>query len=715
MFSLSDPVSKLHGVGPRYLNYFEKLGIATLRDLLWHFPFRYEDFSHYKKIEELEDGEVTTIHAKVVNIKNKYIFPRRMYLTEAKLEDETGSISAVWFNQPYLTKNIPIDALISVSGKVSFKKKKKGFVSPAYEIINTSEYQNQTSKLRHTGRLIPVYPETAGLTSRALRYFIQPIINISDKLIDPLPLDLRKRHELLELKKALRQIHFPDTLEDAVLARERFLFEELFLVQLHLIKDKEKYKRLKAVKMDLDIPLIQNWVTQLPFKLTDAQRKVIWQIMHDLNSGRPMMRLLEGDVGSGKTLIAIASALLTVKSGYQAVFLVPTEILARQHFQTFSRLINGKIKMALLTASSSEIKEEELEGKVSKKVLLEKLSEGDPVIVIGTHALIQKQVEFGKLGLIMVDEQHRFGVEQRSALIEKNKEEKLTPHLLSMTATPIPRTLALAIYGDLEISILDEIPAGRQKIITEIVMFERQMEIFDFVKQEISKGRQAFIICPRIEPSEEQIDVPENLLSFQMQLEYEVKAVKKEFQKLKEGVFQDYNLAMLYGKMKASEKEKIMADFSQGSIDILIATSVVEVGIDIPNATVMIIEGSDHFGLAQLHQFRGRVGRGEHQSYCFLFSQIKNGQTQTRLQAMVNCHDGFKLAEEDLKIRGPGQFLGSRQSGFPDLAMASLKDISKVEAIKKEAKMILTQDPKLEKTPNLRERFLQFERDLKIN
>lgn len=718
---LSNPVSELRGIGPRYLKYLEKLGIKTIKDLLFYFPFRYDDFSKIKKISEIKVGEIVTIIGQIQKIKNRYLFRRRLTLTEAKISDETGELDVIWFNQPYLLKNLALGATVSLSGKISAKKKKLILASPAYELISEPLTESKSyilqKKLRNTGRLVPIYPLTSGLTSRLMRYFITMAIKLRNQIEDPLPYNLRKKYQLTEIKEALKQIHFPDDFKKAQLARARFIFEELFLLQLYFIKRKAKYSHLKAPQINLDIPLVQEFVKKLPFTLTDGQRQVIWQIINDLSSLKPMNRLLEGEVGSGKTIVAMVAALLAVKSGYQVAFLAPTELLAQQHFDRFSNFLNGfGIKICLLTSSETRLKEDELEGKVSKKIIKKIIEEGRPMIVIGTHALIQKDVRFKNLGLLIVDEQHRFGVEQRASLVLASRKEKgdyYIPHLLSMTATPIPRTLALTLYGDLDLSLLTEVPSGRQPIYSEIVLPERQKEIFEFIRQEVKKGRQVFVICPRIEEPTEEAWVPDSLLDWNQKINSEVKAVKKEYQKLSQEIYPDLKVGMLHGKMKSAEKEKIMQDFRDKKIDILVTTSVVEVGIDIANATIMVIEGAERFGLAQLHQFRGRVGRGSYQSYCFLFPSDNNQAESLRLKALVNCQDGFKLSEEDLKIRGPGEFIGTRQAGYPDLAMAKLSDLERVSIIREEALKLYRSSPALKEYPLLARRFEEFEKTLR--
>jgi len=712
MYKLSDSISEIRGIGPRYLKYFEKLGIKTIKDLLWYFPFRYEDFSKIKKINELQPGEKASIKGVVKKIGLRRSLRKRMFIIEALIEDETGEIAAIWFNQPYLKKNIPVGALISLSGKIASKGKKLTISSPAYEIISYEKTdKNLPQETMHTGRLIPIYSETQGLSSRALRYFIKPLLGLTSNLSETLPDFLLKKYDLMGLSQSLSQIHFPSSLLLAQKARERFVFESLLLSQIYLLKNKRGNSLLKAPKINLDIPLLQKFVNSLPFTLTYCQKRAIWEIAKNLNQS-PMNRLLEGEVGSGKTIVSISAALLTIKSKYQVALMAPTEILAQQHYDKFKNFLQGfDVKIALITSSKAKIYDNQLEGDISKKALNKIISSPElhlPIIVIGTHALIQKNIRFHRLGLIIIDEQHRFGVEQRKKLISKNANKSEVPHLLSMTATPIPRTLALTFYGDMDISILDELPKERKKVITKIITPKEANKVYEFIRQEIKKGRQAFVVCPRIEETENLEFKAKDLFDLAAKLNYEVKAVKKEYQKLSRDIFPDLEIAMLHGKMKPKEKEKIMQDFLENKIQILVSTSVIEVGIDIPNASLMIIEGAEHFGLAQLHQFRGRIGRSSYQSFCFLLTESPHQSNASRLKILEKCNDGFRLAEMDLSIRGPGEFLGTKQSGIPDLIMGSLLNQNFIKKIHQEAQEIILQDPSLKKWPVLLASFQEF-------
>ncbi len=709
MIKLSNPVSEIRGIGPRYLKYLEKLGIKTIKDLLWYFPFRYEDFSKIKKINELQPEEKCSIMGSVKKINVRRTYKKKIFIIEAIIEDNTGQIIAIWFNQIYLLKNIPLGAVLSLSGKVKKRGKKLILSSPSYEIISRQKAEEEFyEELKHTGRLIPVYSETKGLSSRALRYFIKPLLKLTYGIKDTLPDFILKKHKLISLQQSLNQIHFPSSLLLAKKAKQRFVFESLLLSQIYLLKRKRKNTLLNAPKINLDIPLLQSFTQSLSFPFTECQRKTIWDIANNLHQ-RPMNRLLEGEVGSGKTIVAIAASLLTVKSNYQVAVMAPTEILAKQHFDKFKDALKPfQVKIALLTSSTTKIYDNGLEGKISKQALNKIITSSDPILVIGTHALIQKNIRFNSLGLIIVDEQHRFGVEQRKKLIAKNANKKEIPHLLSMTATPIPRTLALAFYGDLDLSILDELPKGRKKIITKVVLPKDRKKVYNFIRKEIKKGRQAFVICPRIEETETSDIKSDNLLTLSERLNHEVKAVKKEYEKLTKEIFPDLKIAMLHGKMKPKEKEIAMKNFQENRINLLVSTSVIEVGVDIPNASLMIIEGSEHFGLAQLHQFRGRIGRAHYQSYCFLFSESSHSAITNRLKTLVKCNDGFHLAEMDLSLRGPGQFLGTKQSGIPDLVMSSLLNKEFIEKVHEQAKELLKKDSTLKKWPLLLANFQEF-------
>lgn len=692
MESLNQPIEKIPYIGPKYLNRLKKLKIKTLKDLLFHFPYRYEDYTNFKKISQLKIGEQATIEGKVKKISTRKSFKRHLYITEALIEDETGTIRTIWFNKPYLEESLKENTLVSIAGKVKSDPSGIFLSNPNYEKIK------EKTELKHTRGLVPIYPQTEGLSSKWLRFILLPLLKkYINEIEEFLPSEIIKKQNLPEIKKALFNIHFPKNKEEAEKAKKRFAFEELFLIQLIIQRQKIKIAEKKAPKIIPKIEYIKEFKNYLKFEFTEDQKKAIREILNDLQREKPMSRLLEGEVGSGKTVVALLACFVAVKNGYQATFMAPTEILAEQHFNEVSNLIKNKeIKIALLTSEKSKINKSK--EKITQNEIIEKNKKGKIDILVGTHSLIQEKVKFKNLGLVVVDEQHRFGVEQRAKLCQKNENEKetLVPHFLSMTATPIPRTLALAFYGDLAISQIKELPSGRKKIKTKIIPPARREEVYDFLKKEVKSGRQAFIICPLIEESEK----------------LEVASAKKEFERLKTEVFPDLKLGLLHGKMKAKEKEKIMKDFKEKKIQVLVSTPVVEVGIDVPNATVIIIEGAERFGLAQLYQFRGRVGRGSYQSYCFLFTESTAKRTWQRLEAIITAKNAFELAEKDLKIRGPGDFIGKRQSGVPDLTMASLTDIDLIKKAKKEAENILSKDPQLKNYPILSKKIKEFKNEV---
>jgi len=716
IFSPNTPIQNITRILPAYQKRLAKLGIKTLRDLFLHFPHRYQDLSAIKPIDKLKLNEVATIQGKIIDIKNIRTWKKRMAITEAHVQDNGGLIKAVWFNQPYLANTLKIDSLVSLSGKISFDKTL--FLSnPAYERLTDQD-------LRHTGRLIPVYPETSGLTSRYMRYLIHLFRPTINQIAEWLPPATIKAQKLLDLQTALRQIHFPDSTKTLAQAKRRLAFNELFLIQLFALQQKIKWQKSRSPKITFQQNLIKNFVDQLPFKLTDAQRRSAWEVLQDMQQTQPMNRLLEGDVGSGKTIVAAMAALQVIQTGWQVAFMAPTEILAQQHFQEITKVLKSyHFPVGLLTGSGAKINLKNKTTNVQPKEFLRQIKNSQIKIIIGTHALIQDRVKFKNLALVIVDEQHRFGVEQRAAL-QKNVSQMddgspaTFPHLLSMTATPIPRTLALTIYGDLDLSLLDEMPKGRQEIITRVVPPTSRAKAYDFIRQQTKQGRQAFVICPRIEISDKSSVVSDqkekldtNHLSLNTLRNWDdVKAVKEEYEKLKKIIFPDLRIALLHGQMKAKEKEKTMKDFVAGKTDILVSTSVVEVGIDVPNAAIMMIEGADRFGLAQLHQFRGRVGRGPHQSYCLLFTESSSKSTQARLKALIACRNGFELAEKDLQLRGPGEFFGANQWGLPDLTMASLTDVELIKEARQEAIKILKTDYPLKNYPALLEKLANFQK-----
>ncbi len=657
----------------------DKLDIHILSDLLFHLPSRYDDFSIISPINRLQIGEVVTVRGTVEEMKNEYT-KRFKKLQRAKVSDSTGTIDVVWFNQPYLIRVIQKGDIISLSGRIEWQNRKKALISPDYEIIT-----NNLAPI-HTGRLVPIYPETKGLTSKWLRRQVYNILQENIREFEEyLPQDILDSFNLYVYSKALEQVHFPDTLENAAKAKERLAFNEVFLLQLAAKKRKEEWKKnLKgqSFKVAEHQSKIEKFWDSLPFELTGAQRRSIGEIFSDLAQDKPMNRLLEGDVGSGKTVVAAAAMYLAHLNGFQSVLMAPTEILANQHYETINKLLSSLgVKVGLQTGSS---KYYVLSSKYKKKdVHNTRYIIPNTDILIGTHAVLSENINFDRLGLVIIDEQQRFGVTQRAILRSKGE----NPHLLTMTATPIPRTVALTLYGDLELSLLDEMPRGRQKIKTWLVPQEKREAGYKWISDKVLKENdQVFIVCPFIEESES------------MQT---VRAATKEFEILKKDIFPNYKLGLLHGKMKAKEKDTVLEEFRKGDINILVATPVVEVGIDIPNATIILIEASERFGLSQLHQLRGRVGRGDKASYCLLFTESKAPQTTARLKALEITHNGAELAELDLKLRGAGELYGTLQHGRRWLKIASFSDLNLIQSTRHEAEKIF---PDLSNYPLLLEK-----------
>ena len=710
IMDLYTPIGNIPRIGPVFQKKLNKLGIKTVRDLFYHFPHRYEDFSNLVPIKQAKIGETVCVQGKILSIENSRSWKRRMTLTQAILQDESAAIKVMWFAQPYVINALKAGDTACMVGRITTGKATKNsaaetyLANPVYEKFGTNE------GFTHVGRIIPVYPETQGLSSRWLRYIIKPLLSsLQNEITESLPDAILKKEKFLPIKRALWQMHFPDSKELTEKAKARFIFEELFQIALVVLKEKFKLKRSIATSLPININAIKKFTESLPFKLTDSQRKSAWQILKDTEKPRPMNRLLQGDVGSGKTVVAAIAILNTIKDGHQAVFMAPTEILAKQHFQEVAKLLSSfKIDIGFLTGKEDKFRSWKLRNEtieISRKKILEKAENGKLPLLIGTHALIQDKVKFGDLALVVLDEQHRFGVDQRAKLCRDSRLKiRPIPHLLSMTATPIPRTLALTIYGDLDLSLISELPKGRKKIITKVIPPDERQKTYAFIRKEIKKGRQVFVICPRIDPgTKAKLGKEQGKRSWS-----EAKTVKEEYEKLDKTIFPDLKIGMLHGKMKVKEKENIMRDFKNKKADILVSTSVIEVGINVPNATVMLIEGAERFGLAQLHQFRGRVGRSKFQSYCFLFADSPAKTTRLRLKALLEAEDGFKLAEKDLEIRGPGALDGKRQWGIPDLLMSSLKDIALVEKTRIMAKELLESDFELKKYPLLKERIRKF-------
>ncbi len=704
-------LSTINGIGPKFLVKLRKLGIITVRNLLWHFPFRYDDFSKISTISDLKPDQPATIQGIVKKISARRTWKRRMVIVEALIADETGGIKAVWFNQPYIAQILKVGSSANLAGKIAFSDGEAYLSNPTYELTSSRSAAGSSFGPKHTAGLIPVYPETKGLTSKGLRFLIKPILKNLDIIDDFLPQEILKQQRLPDLNLAIRKIHFPLQLPEADTARKRFAFEDLFLLQLNNLVIKSQLAKERAVSLDTQAERLSQLLGGLPFKLTPSQHESLQEIIADMKKPHPMNRLLQGDVGSGKTVIAALAAIITADNGYQTAFMAPTEVLASQHYRTLTKAFPQFTKgVALLTANHIELSYgKELQSSISKPRLIKAIADGEISIVIGTHAIIQKAVRFNKLALAIIDEQHRFGVQQRAALSERNGDT--IPHFLSMSATPIPRTLTLTVFGDLDLSTITELPAGRKAIISKIVSQKNRSNAYAFIRGQIQHGRQAFVICPRIDPGE----IKEGeILTDAKRKAMELKSVKEEFEKLSTKIFPDLRIVMLHGKMKSKEKESIMKDFLAKKFDILVSTSVIEVGVDVPNATIMMIEGAERFGLAQLYQFRGRVGRGEHQSFCLLFTTSENGTGSRRLESLIDAKNGFELAEKDLQIRGPGQFLGDTQTGLPDVAMDALKNLELVKSARVAAESILSNDPDLAAHPALKERFSAFQKSVHL-
>lgn len=640
-----------------YSGRLERLGIQTVEDFLYHIPFRYDDFGLISKIGNIQEGETVTIQGKVQSIKNLYA--RRFIIQKARVTDETGEMEITWFNQPYITKMISEGDDISLSGKVQQKAGRLTLLSPEFEVI--------TGETLHTGRLVPVYPETRGVSSKWLRRQVHKILEENASQIkEVLPINLLLKNRLMDLKTAIYQIHFPDNLRMAQKARERLSFDEFLSIHLRSMNLKKNWQE-RNLNEPINVEKFQNQVDslikQLPFELTKAQERAKSEIFKDLSSDKAMNRLLQGEVGSGKTIVATIAMYLCFLNGKKSVLIAPTEILANQHYKTISNLLDPlRVKISLITSSSKK-------GKLNSNVF------------VGTHAILHRLPKLKDLSLIVIDEQQRFGVEQRGILREKGD----NPNILTMTATPIPRTVALTVYGNLSLSFLDEMPKNRKKVKTWLVPSEKRDNAYKWIEEKVKEGDQAFIVCPFIEESETLTTV---------------RAATKEFEKLKD-VFSDLKLGLLHGRTKAKEKEGILKKFQDKKIDILVTTPIVEVGIDFPNATVMLAEEAERFGLAQLHQLRGRVGRGDKQSYCLLFTQSTNEKTLERLKAMETLTNGAELAELDLKLRGPGEIFGTMQHGMPYLKIASFSQFELIDKTRKEAEEIF---PKLSKYKELYEK-----------
>ncbi len=687
MPGLAQEIKTVKGVGATKARDFARLGLESLEDVVYDFPFRYDDLSNVLAIAEVKSGQKVTVQGRIAAIENrKSHTSRRMMITDALVEDGTGTIKATWFHQGFLTKVLKPGVIVSLAGKVD-DKYGLALTNPVYEVVGSS------TSTTHTGRIVPIYRLTGALTQKVRRTVAERAASFVHELVEWLPKFIMDDAQLLPLAAALREMHFPASNESKDKALHRLKFDEFFLHQLLHAKSRRELQKQKAPKVSFDEKAVKAAITALPFTLTDAQKKGVWAIIKDMDRTEPMNRLLEGDVGSGKTAVAALVAVNAAADGWQTAMLAPTEILAEQHAKTLEKLFGKTLRIALYTRTKRRVNGKE----VTKEQLLEGLRNGAVDLAVGTHALLTEDVLFHRIGLIVVDEQHRFGVRQRQALKDKQGDADGIPHLLSMTATPIPRSLALVLYGDLDRSLLNEYPAGRKPINTTIVDVGREERAYEKMCTEMDAGRQVFVVCPLIEESDA----------------LGVQSVNEVFAYFAEGPFKGYKIAMLHGKLKTKEKDDVMRAFAEGGYDMLIATTVVEVGIDVPNATVMYVEGAERFGLAQLHQLRGRVGRGEHASVCFLHpSAMLSPFARERLVALVESQNGFELAEADLRLRGPGDVFGTRQSGFEQFKLGTYADIDIISKAKDYAKEILDTDPDLKRHPVLRDRMLSYAQEV---
>lgn len=698
----NDPIDQHFRLDQKTKAALNRLKLSKIRDLLYYFPSRYSDISNLRKISELEDGEVATIYGKISKIKIKKSFRTKVAMAEGMLEDADGKIKVIWFNQVYIAKMIPEGSLVKLTGKISSGKNGLLLSNPEFEKIKDMPIDTHDSLFRDTeapggGYRYPIYRETNGLSSKWLYHAMMRIFEkgAHDKITDPIPEKILKEYNLPEQSKAFIWIHSPKKEDHAVAARKRFAFEEVFLIQIEKGLERKKYKASPSYDVRIDKKELKEFIGRFDFTPTPSQTKSITDIIEDFEKGEPMTRLLEGDVGSGKTFVAAATSYLVATSrpngkdfgNLQIAYMAPTEILATQHFESFIQFFKHlPIQIALITSSGCKKFPSKISGSwtdISRAQLLKWVANGEIAIVIGTHSLIQKTVKFKHLAYVIIDEQHRFGLSQRLALAKKDNH---VPHLLSMTATPIPRTLALTIYGDLDLTLLTDLPKGRKPVTTLLCAEAERSKIYADIKKRLKEGRQLYVICPRInEPDETK------------ELAVEAKSVEMEARRLAKNIFPEFKIGVLHGKMTKDKKESAMEDFANNKTQILVATSVVEVGVNVPNATTIIIEGAERFGLAQLHQLRGRVLRSSYEPYCYIFSESKSDKTEKRLRALKDAKNGFELAEMDLMERGAGELSGTKQWGVSDVAMEAIKNIKMVEAARKESKEIIEHDPELKK------------------
>lgn len=705
---LSSPVHEAFRTTAEQKTALKRLGISTIRDILYHFPFRYGDTAEVRSISNATPGDNGVFYGTVSKADARRAWKRKIPMAEMTISDESSRIKAVWFNQPYIAKMFPDGTLVRIEGKVAERKGHLTMSNPKIEKVDKVPLAVGSSLFGAEGEshsLYPVYPESRGITSN---WFYHAIIRIfksgvHSKLEDPIPTDILKHYSLPSLKAALVWIHTPMRAKDAESARKRFAFEEMFFIQLRKQRDRLMWREKNAFVIEKEYEDLTDFIGRFHFEPTFAQEKAIRRVLEDFKKGFPMSRLLEGDVGSGKTAVAAATAFAVVTSrpngqdygNLQVAYMAPTEILAKQHFESFVKYFeHAGIKVGLITGAGCRKFPSKVNPKtwtdISRTQLLKWVAGGEIPILVGTHALIQKTVKFKHLAYAVIDEQHRFGTSQRQKLATK---DGYAPHLLSMTATPIPRTLALTIYGDLDLTLLDQMPQGRKPIVTNIVMPDKRDDTYEEIRACLKEGRQLYVICPRIDEPD-----PTKLLALN------AKSVKEEAKRLKAKVFPEFEIDILHSKMTPREKERVMSNFVAGKTNILCATSVVEVGVNVPNATMIVIEGGERFGLSQLHQLRGRVLRSSHQAYCYVFAEAKGQKTFERLKALKNAKNGFELAEFDLAQRGAGQLTGTRQWGISDVAMEGLTNLKLVEAARNEAEALVTGDPDLSHFPLARER-----------
>lgn len=710
---LTDEIIKHFRLDEKHKAGLKKLGLITIRDLLWYFPSRYSDIGEIKKIATSKPGDEVTLYGKIINPKTKKSFRTKIPMGEAMLDDGTGKIQLIWFHQAFMAKIIHSGDTVKISGKISENKNGLYISNPELEQTPTIPIDTHDSLFEGTSAQIlthfPIYPETRSVTSKWLYHAVQKIMKsgVLDELKEYIPAEIIKKYKLPTLRTALIWIHAPQKKSDAESARKRFAFEEVFFIQLARHIERKEYESLFSYKLKVPKKDINDFISRFPFTPTSGQTKVIEQVLSDLVRDKPMSRLVEGDVGSGKTFIAATVSYAVIKNrpvgqtfgNIQVAYMAPTEILATQLFENFiSYFAHTGISIGLITGSGCRKFPSKSASwrsigptwtTISRTQLLKWVKNGEIPILIGTHALIQKSVAFEDLGLVIIDEQHRFGTNQRMKLAKK---EGYSPHFLSMTATPIPRTLTMTIYGDLDLSVLDEMPAGRKRVITEIVTPDKRDLAYQSIRTELQAGRQLYVICPRIDEPD-----PDKELALN------VKSVTAEAKRLQKEVFPEYEIGILHSKMTKQKKEEVMDEFSNKKIDILVATSVIEVGVNVPNATVIIIEGAERFGLAQLHQLRGRVIRSNHQAYCYLLADAKTQKTLDRLKALVTAKNGFELAELDLALRGAGELAGTKQWGLSDLGMEAIKNIKMVEAARTEAIALVEKDHTLLSHPILKQ------------